>query len=122
MSDVYDTWCSNDSTSLGVTATGIGSGMANTTTADFTCTSGAIQEAANYTNNGISDWFLPSKDELAQLYTNRSVIGSYSSSSFWSSSEYDGSSAHAHNLSSNYISDTGIPKSYSYFLRPVRAF
>jgi hypothetical protein len=60
-------WCSNTSTLLNVTATGIGSGMANTTTADSTCTSGAIQVAADYTNNSLSDWFLPSRYELNEL-------------------------------------------------------
>jgi hypothetical protein len=60
-------WCSDTGSSLGVTATGIGSGMSNTTTADSTCTSGAIQVAADYTNSGRSDWHLPSKDELNEL-------------------------------------------------------
>jgi len=60
-------WCSDTGSSLGVTATGIGSGMSNTTTADSTCTSGAIQVAADYTNSGRSDWYLPSKDELNEL-------------------------------------------------------
>jgi len=60
-------WCSDVTTSLNVTATGIGSGMSNTTSADTTCTSGAIQLAADYTNNGKSDWHLPSKDELNEL-------------------------------------------------------
>ena len=60
-------WCSDVTTSLNVTATGIGSGMSNTTSADTTCTSGAIQLAADYTNNGKTDWHLPSKDELNEL-------------------------------------------------------
>ena len=60
-------WCSNTTSLLGVTATGIGSGMSNTTTADLTCTSGRIQISADYTNNGKTDWYLPSKDELNQM-------------------------------------------------------
>ena len=60
-------WCSDVTTSLNVIATGIGSGMSNTTSADTTCTSGAIQLAADYTNNGKTDWHLPSKDELNEL-------------------------------------------------------
>ena len=60
-------WCSNDSSLLGVTATAIGSGMANTTTADTTCTSAAIQIAADHTSFTKTDWHLPSKDELNEL-------------------------------------------------------
>jgi hypothetical protein len=80
-------WCSNTSSSLGVTAQGIGSGMSNTTTADSTCTSGAIQVAADYTNNSKTDWHLPSKDELAQLYAERTKVGSFAYDYYWTSSE-----------------------------------
>jgi hypothetical protein len=80
-------WCSNTNSSLGVTAQGIGSGMSNTTTADSTCTSGAIQVAADYTNNSKTDWHLPSKDELAQLYAERTKVGSFAYDYYWTSSE-----------------------------------
>jgi len=80
-------WCSNTSSSLGATAQSIGSGMSNTTTADSTCTSGAIQVAADYTNNGKTDWHLPSKDELAQLYAERTKVDSFAYDYYWTSSE-----------------------------------
>jgi hypothetical protein len=89
---------------LGVTATGIGSGMANTTKADATCTFGAIQIAADYSNNGKTDWHLPSKDELNELckyasptastsaecslgLSTASVRGTFRLDLYWSSSE-----------------------------------
>ena len=62
-----DPWCSNTTEHLGVTAAGIGWGMYNTMWARKTCTSGAIKVAADYTNNGKTDWFLPSRDELNEL-------------------------------------------------------
>jgi len=50
-----------------VTATAIGTGMANTNTARDTCASGAIQIAADYSNAAAIDWHLPSRLELNEL-------------------------------------------------------
>jgi hypothetical protein len=38
---------------------------------------------------GFSDWYLPSKDELNQLYINRVAIGGFASNGYWSSTEFD---------------------------------
>ena len=99
--ELAEDWC-NVSTSLSVTGTAIGTGMANTTTADTTCTSKTIQEVATYSNNSKTDWFLPSKDELNELckFANQKVTGDTSvacsvgtlrsgflSGHYWSSSE-----------------------------------
>jgi predicted RNA-binding protein with TRAM domain len=113
-------WCSNTSTSLGVTAIGIGSGMSNTTTADSTCTSGAIQVAADYTNNGKTDWHLPSKDELAQLYAERTRFAGFSYDYYWSSSEYSAGAARMQNFLYGYLDYSG--KTSALKVRLVRAF
>ena len=97
-------WCSN-TTNVGVAAPDIGSGMSNTTTADGTCTSGAIQVAANYTNNNKNDWHLPSRNELNELckYSRNTgqVAGAtvrcsggtlqtgFAADFYWSSNEYN---------------------------------
>jgi hypothetical protein len=98
----------------------IGSGMNNTTNADATCTSGAIQIAADYANNGKSDWHLPSKDELRQLYEQRSIVGSFSAAKYWSSSEYWPTLAW--NQSFKYGDQNFFNKANTYRVRPVRAF
>lgn len=77
--------------------TGIGYGEANaeaiiTALGDNGGTAYAAQKCDQYNNNGYSDWFLPSKDELNEMYVNSGVIGGYGDS-YWSSSEY--SSYHA---------------------------
>jgi hypothetical protein len=113
-------WCSNTSSPLSVTATGIGAGMANTTTADTTCSSGAIQQAADYTNNGKSDWHLPSRDELNQLYLQRFTVGGFATVTFWSSSEH--SATRAWDLDFFNGIQYNDPKEYNYQVRPVRAF
>ena len=91
----WEDWCTDHNyTTLGVTATGIGSGMANTITANRTCTSGAFQVAADYNNNGKYDWFLPSKDELNELYAYRTQLGfDLYTPLYWSSSEYNNAAA-----------------------------
>jgi hypothetical protein len=113
-------WCSNTSSSLGVTAQGIGSGMSNTTTADSTCTSGAIQVAADYTNNSKTDWHLPSKDELAQLYAERTRFAGFSYDYYWSSSEYSAGAARTQNFLYGYLDWSG--KTSALKVRLVRAF
>jgi len=113
-------WCSNTSTSVGVTADGIGSGMSNTTTADSTCTSGAIQVAADYTNNSKTDWHLPSKDELAQLYAERTRFAGFSYDYYWSSSEYSAGAARTQNFLYGYLDWSG--KTSALKVRLVRAF
>jgi hypothetical protein len=84
-------WCSNTSDLLNATYTAIGAGMENTTTADAMCSTGAIRQAADYINNGKSDWHLPSLDELNELYDQRVVVGGLAPNAYWSSSEFDGS-------------------------------
>jgi hypothetical protein len=114
-------WCSNPSSSLGVTGTGIGSGMSNTATADSTCTSGAIQVAADYTYNSKTDWHLPSKDELAQLYAQRTTVGGFSSAYYWSSSEYSAGAARTQYFPWGY-QDWSPKTSDTRRVRLVRAF
>jgi hypothetical protein len=114
-------WCSNTSTSLGVTSTGIGSGMSNTATADSTCISGAIQVAADYTNNSKTDWHLPSKDELAQLYAEKTRFAGFSYDYYWSSSEYSAGAARTQNFLYGYQDYSGKHSSL-HKVRPVRAF
>ena len=120
-------WCDNLS-KLNVTATGIGSGMANTTTADTTCTSGAIQIAADYANNGKSDWHLPSKDELNEVnkqratFGTRAEMGGLPNGRYWSSTELGYDAAFALRNTSVKFSDCRCTKSYAYQVRLVRAF
>jgi type V secretory pathway adhesin AidA len=93
--------------------------MSNTTTADSTCPSGAIQVAADYANNSKTDWHLPSKDELAQLYIQRITVG-VTANYYYSSSEGVDNDAWA-----QYLGDGNqlcFYKLNSFKVRPVRAF
>ena len=42
----------------------------------------------NYSNNGLTDWFLPSKEELNQLWLNKDAVGNFVTDwAYWSSSQ-----------------------------------
>jgi hypothetical protein len=132
--DVFE-WCSDTESKFGVSATEIGTGMANTTSADAVCTSGAIQIAADYSNNGKTDWHLPSIIELTELckYARSQTTGDTSvycaesgslrtgfSAAYWSSSEY--SATVAWGQSFDYGRQNYGYKTLTGRVRPVRAF
>ncbi|MBU0766107.1 MAG: DUF1566 domain-containing protein, partial [Bacteroidetes bacterium] len=74
----------------GADGTVIGTGKQNTVDIEAGCTTAGIAAdiCANLLLNGYDDWFLPSKEELNLMYINKSTIGGFSSSFYWSSSEY----------------------------------
>lgn len=129
-------WCSDTTSELGVSATGIGAGMANTTTADATCTSGAIQIAADYRNNGKTDWHLPSIIELNELckYARQQTTGDptaactgreslrtgFSAVGYWSSSEDSATLAWSQYFAGG--EQIRQPQGVTILVRPARAF
>ena len=82
-------------TKNGHTGTAIGTGLANTQAmvSQDSVTGRAGTNASAYRGpSNLSDWFLPSKDELNQLYLARSAFGSVADF-YWSSSEDSASNA-----------------------------
>jgi len=79
----------------GADSTAIGTGKQNTTDILAGCATAGIAArlADDFTLNGYDDWFLPSKDELNELFVNRLVVGGFPSDPilffYWSSSERD---------------------------------
>ena len=124
-------WCSDTSTGLGLTGwdkSAVGAGRTNTTTADTTCTTGAVRTAVDYTApsfNGVEkdDWWLGSIGEMMLMYTNvrQAGVGGFSSGSYWSSSEFDGNFAWFQFFASGSQYSDGY-KDGTYYVRPVRAF
>ena len=70
--------------------------------------------------NGYNDWYLPSKEELNQLYLNRSAVGGFASGVYWSSTEDNAVNAWGQNFVDGY--QIGNLKDDEWRVRPVRAF
>jgi type II secretory pathway pseudopilin PulG len=89
----------------------------------------AAQATLNYETEGFTDWFLPSKEELEEMYNtignggSEGNIGGFETSDYpyyWSSSEYSSNSAWFVNFSTG--PTNVLSKDYSLRVRAVRAF
>ena len=107
----------------------IGAGQPNTTAivaargnpdppTDFT----AGEAVSVFTANGYGDWFLPSLDELAYVYSNLhdNGIGDFGTGAYWSSTQADVDNARTILFGSGNPSTAS--KDIAYRLRPVRRF
>lgn len=86
-------------------------------------TSNAAGACRTYTGGGFSDWYLPARDELGILYSQRNVMNNYNTYYYWSSTEstsYIGF-ASAINFGGGTISDNSL-KTDLYHVRAIRAF
>jgi hypothetical protein len=123
-SDAAEWGCYEDNVT-GAVGTDIGTGAQNTDAiVSFGCDDGspAALAATGYELNGYSDWFLPSKDELNELYQNHAVVGGFVIDIYWSSSyQVDSSYPWA-----QYFDVEGIllydSKNTPFRVRAVRAF
>jgi hypothetical protein len=121
--DPRATWGCYGTPLSGADGTAIGTGEQNTAEIMAGCPDAGIaaEVADAYSNAGQTDWFLPSKDELNQMYIQQTAIGNFSSDFYWSSSEdgdYDA-----------WSQDFGDDRKYgrskgdsAVYVRPVRAF
>jgi hypothetical protein len=117
-------WSNINDTEIGTTAQGtaIGTGAANTDA--IIAQAGHMASAAklcrDYDGGGETDWFLPSKDELNQLYTKKAVVGGFAGDGYWSSSEYD--AYYAWDQYFGIGDQDDYHKNYDLWVRAVRAF
>lgn len=124
-------WGCDGTAISGADGTAIGTGYQNTIDIEAGCTTlfTAADICANLTLGGFNDWFLPSKDELNELYLNVGQgnalglgnVGGFSNDYYWSSTKYNNLNAWIQNFAngnqvSNNVSD------FVNAVRAVRAF
>ena len=106
----------------------IGSGLANTNAIVAGCSDPGIAAriSASYNGGGKADWFLPSIDELYQLWLHKNIVPGIGSSWYgnWSSS---GGSTHATSMfiGAGWFPDgavIGVQKGDVAIVHPIRAF
>jgi|GEM_PF-2709068 len=119
-------WYNGSYTVTGATATAIGTGQSNTTAIVTTYGDGvyAAKMCDELVLGGYDDWFLPSKDELNELFINRDLIGGFVTNPgtyYWSSTERNYGTAYSQNFNNG--SQSGYDqKNNNYHMRAVRAF
>jgi len=121
-------WYNGDDISTGASEVAVGTGQSNT--AKIIAAQGEVKSsyAAGLCDtlslNGYDDWFLPSREELYQLYLNRGAVGGFSTdypSYYWSSTEISlNSSTVVSFYSGSRWSNWG--KNNTYMVRAIRAF
>lgn len=120
-------WGCNSSL-LSFTYPDLGKGLENTDHIIATCSAAnsAARLCANYSVNGLSDWFLPSKNELEAMYLSLRKPGFLNTSIYnyiWSSTEFDATNAYqVWYIYSTYSDAVTEPKSYNAVVTPVRRF
>ena len=137
--DKNNNWCNNTSLAIGSGAQGtaIGAGYSNTLAIIAGgCTSGAAVDARAYSGGSLSDWHLPSDDELQAMYVARATLsmpatlnqccpssGIVNTQSYWSSTENNTNSAYyARTVAFSTGGDDNYDKQYGFNIRPIRRF
>jgi hypothetical protein len=110
------------------TATEIGAGYSNTRAiilqgnSNTSTSAAALTYSYTVTIGGVvfDDWYLPSRLELTQLHSQRTVLTGFQSNDYWSSSAYNAQGVWIRYFGGTY--EGGLDKSNTAFVRPIRAF
>lgn len=116
-------WGCNGILISGADGTANGTGAQNTIDIMNGCgTAGiAAQLCRDLVLGGYSDWYLPSKNELNQLYINKNLIGGFANNFYWSSTEVDSNDAFEQNFANgNQIAN--FVKGTILYVRAIRSF
>jgi hypothetical protein len=115
-------WGCQGTTITGADGTAIGTGNQNTIDIMAGCATAGIAArlCGDLDQEGYSDWYLPSKDELNKLYLNRTAIGGFANLNYWSSTEVNLNVAWYQNFNNG--NQGNFNKSSTFYVRAVRSF
>jgi hypothetical protein len=119
-------WWTGENLGSGAYYSAIGTGQANTTlilAAQGVDSSGYAADACDSLSvDGCSDWFLPSKDELNEMYVQLKLnaVGGFAESEYWSSSAQSMSLVNMQRFSDGWVNPENSAGAYK--VRAVRAF
>ncbi|MCU1376638.1 MAG: hypothetical protein JWO68_3924, partial [Actinomycetia bacterium] len=122
---IDEAWDAGNSNVPGATSSAVGAGAANTAAilAARPGDSPAAHYTDTYTSNSLSDWFLPSLDELRLVLVVKQTFGTAMGtfgSRLWPSTQYAAVEVHA--LDTTNAAENGAYKSSPMGVRPIRAF
>jgi len=109
----------------GADGTAIGTGNQNTIDIMAGCSELGIAArlCGDLVQNGYSDWYLPSIDELGKLYLNKTAIGGFTNNHwYWSSSQISLFEAYNINFNNGAYNPEFKMTTYAYDVRAVRSF
>ena len=123
-------WYNGVNTNTEAAGTAIGTGLSNTNkiiVSQLNTGSYPAKLCADYSLNvnGVvyDDWYLPSRDELDQLYLNRAAIGGFDpNGNYWSSTDNIDDPTRAWAQDFRYGNANLPNKSYTNYVRAIRAF
>lgn len=108
----------------GADGTTIGTGYQNTldiiAQGNSTSTTSAAAYCRSLTISDYNDWFLPSKDELNQVYLSKTILAYAESTNAWSSSEANSNQAFIQSFNNG--GQSSVSKATSFTTIPVRIF
>jgi hypothetical protein len=123
-------WYAGNYTNTMAFADGVGAGKANTAIiignqgfGDGATYAARICNEYSVTVGGVTygDWYLPSEFELNLLYLQKTVVGGFANSSYWSSTEVNNYAAWFQSFANGSQYGYGS-KYYTFYVRAVRAF
>ena len=111
-----------EGTNINGTSITVGGGLTSTEAIYVGCATAntAAKICYDLTFNGYSDWYLPTRDELLLVAQNAAAVGSFTSGTFWTSTQASNTTAWTVNAATG-TSSSAFKNSNTIRVRPIRS-